>query len=86
MRILRLYLVLIVLVLLITAWYGQCGIFAQGLGFQLRGPLTFGGFVSGEVMWTVGKFKIVTNDPTLHRRFEELEGQRILITVERAPK
>lgn len=61
-------------------------VYGQGLGFQLRGPLSFGGFVAGEPVWTVGKFKVVTSDPTLHRRFQELEGQQLLITVERAPK
>lgn len=81
----RIYAVAIVLYLLIgAAWHGQCGIVAQGLGFELRGPVTFAGYVGGEPVWAIGKrLRIVATDPTLHRRFRELEDQWILISVER---
>lgn len=85
--ILKIYVVITIVWLSVFSWIGSCGIFAQGLGFELRGPVSFGGFLSGNPVWTIGKgMHFVTPDPSLHRRFAELEGQTIVITVERASK
>lgn len=78
-------------VLLFTACLVLMGLLSflhgQGMGFHLRGPLTFGGFASGTPVWNVGKgISLVTADVALHKRLAELEGQAIRITVEPASK
>jgi hypothetical protein len=52
-------------------------------GFQLTGPLTFGGFYGGNPTWVVGKvLDILVADPSLQNRMRELEGKRVRIILQ----
>ena len=68
---------LIIAVLFMLVWLR-----AYGAGFELRGPLTFAGYQNGHEVWVVGNgFRMIISDPTLNRRFQELEGKKISILV-----
>ena len=73
-------------VLLFVACFVLMGLLSilngQGMGFHLRGPLTFGGFSAGTPVWNVGKgLSLVTADVTLHKQLAALEGQAVIITI-----
>ncbi len=68
---------LIIAVLFMLVWLR-----AYGAGFELRGPLTFGGFYGGNPTWVVGKsLNILVADPILQNRLRELEGKKVSIQI-----
>ena len=56
---------------------------AAQTGFQLTGPLTFGGFYGGNPTWVVGKaLDVLVADPILQNRLRELEGKKVRIILQ----